>query len=154
MRKQLTQAGMDRLRQRLNTIKTNDLMRAQEEVIRSRDEGKLEENETYLHALEQFKMVERRAADLTEVLSAYEVATETPPTSHVGFGSTVVVEDVDTGRQKTLTLVGEPEADLNLGTISVTSPLGSSLLGSTVGDLVEVSVPKGVTKYEIVQITA
>lgn len=154
MRKQLTQAGMERLRQRLNIIKSQDMMRAQEEVVRARDEGKLEENESYLHALEQFKMVERRAADLNEVLTAYEVSTETPPTSHVGFGSTVLVEDVDTGRQKKLTLVGEPEADLSQGTISITSPLGSSLLGSTVGDLIEVNVPKGITKYEIIQITA
>ena len=121
MRKQLTPAGMERLRNRLQIIKSQDLLKAQEEVVRSRDEGKLEENESYLHALEQFKMVERRAADLTEVLNAYEVSTEAPPTTFVGFGSTVVVEDVETGAQKKLTLVGEPEADLNLGTISVTS---------------------------------
>jgi transcription elongation factor GreA len=154
MRKQLTPAGMARLQQRLNIIKTQDLLKAQEEVVRSRDEGKLEENESYLQALEQFKMVERRVAELNSVLKAYEVSTEAPPTSHVGFGSTVMVEDVDSGRQKTLTLVGEPEADLSLGTVSITSPIGSSLLGATVGDLVEVGAPKGITRYEVLQITA
>lgn len=150
----LTSAGMERLKSRLHDLKMKDLARAQEEVVRSRDEGKLEENEAYLHAQEHYKMVERRIAELSQVVDGYDVFVGTPRTDRVDFGSTVLVEDLDTRRQRKITLVGEPEADIKLGSISITSPLGGSLLGAVVGDVVEVVVPRGTMKYEIIEITA
>jgi transcription elongation factor GreA len=149
----LTSAGMERLKVRLHDLKMKDLARAQEEVVRSRDEGKLEENESYLHAQENYKMVERRIAELSDVVDNYEVFLATPSTDHVGFGSTVLVEDTETQKQRRITLVGEPEADIKLGSISITSPLGSALMGAVVGDVVEVVVPRGQMKYEVIEIT-
>lgn len=148
----LTSAGMERLKGRLHDLKTKDLARAQEEVVRSRDEGKLEENESYLHAQENYKIIERRIAELAEAVDKYEVFLGTPRIDRVSFGSTVLIEDVETQKQRRITLVGEPEADIKLGSISITSPLGGALLGAVVGDLVEVVVPRGPMKYEIIEI--
>jgi transcription elongation factor GreA len=150
----LTSAGMARLKGRLHELKTQDLARAQAEVIHSREEGKLEENESYLHAQENCKMVERRISELADVIENYEVSLERPPCDHAGFGSTLLIEDTESGKQRRVTLVGEPEADIKLGSISITSPLGSALMGAVEGDTVEVQVPKGMMKYEILEITA
>ena len=150
----LTPAGMVRLQEKLRTLQTRDLMVAQAEVVRSREEGKLEENEAYLHAQEQCRIIERRISDLSEVLESYQVSDAAPPTDHVGFGSKVLVQDCDTEKQRWVTLVGEPEADINIGCISITSPLGEALLGAVEGDVVDLVIPKGTTQYEIIQITA
>lgn len=150
----LTPAGMVRLQEKLRTLQTRDLMVAQAEVVRSREEGKLEENEAYLHAQEQCRIIERRISDLSEVLESYQVSDAAPPADHVGFGSKVLVQDCDTEKQRWVTLVGEPEADINIGCISITSPLGEALLGAVEGDVVDLVIPKGTTQYEIIQISA
>lgn len=148
----LTKSGAARLRTRLNTLKSVDLARAQEELIRSREDGRLEENEGYLHAQEQCRIIERRVTELAEVLDTYEVTESLPPSDHVGFGSTVTIEDVEDEKKRKVTLVGEPEADINLGLISITSPLGEALLGAKTGDVVDVTLPRGVVQYEILSI--
>lgn len=148
----LTHDGAKRLREKLNSLKTNDQARAQEELIRAREEGKLEENEAYLHAQEQCRMIERRIAEISSVLETYQVIDAAATTDQIGFGSRALIEDCDTGRRREVTLVGEPEADIDIGCISITSPLGEALLGASVGDTVEFVIPKGTTNYEIVEI--
>jgi transcription elongation GreA/GreB family factor len=148
----LTKSGSTRLQARLNTLKTFDLAQAREELIRSREDGRLEENEGYLHAQEQCRIIERRVSELAEILSTYEVTEEIPPTGYIGFGSTATIEDVDDEKRRTVTLVGEPEADFSLGLVSVTSPLGEALLGAKVGDVVDVVLPRGNVQYEILNI--
>ena len=148
----LTAAGMERLRNRLNTLQSRDLVNAQNEVVNARSEGKLEENEAYLHALGQLNMVEHRIADLTNAISTHEVVSFPPPTDHIGFGSTALIEDLKSEVQRKVTLVGEPEADINLGMISITSPLGEALMGASVGDVVDLVLPKGTTQYEVIEI--
>lgn len=150
----LTPAGATRLQERLRKMQMQDLMKAQADVVQAREEGKLEENESYLHAQEQCRMVERRIAELAEVLETYDVSDTLPPADRVGFGSKVLIEDCDTEKQRWVTLVGEPEADINIGCVSITSPLGEALLGAVQGDVVDLVVPKGTTQYEILQITA
>lgn len=150
----LTPAGATRLQERLRKMQMQDLMKAQADVVQAREEGKLEENESYLHAQEQCRMVERRIAELAEVLETYDVSDTPPPADRVGFGSKVLIEDCDTEKQRWVTLVGEPEADINIGCVSITSPLGEALLGAVQGDVVDLVVPKGTTQYEILQITA
>ena len=153
MHNTLTLAGVDRLKAKLQTLKTQDLARANAEMIRAREEGKLEENEAYLHAQEQCRILERRIGEIAEVLDTYDVF-EGPATSdRISFGSTAVIEDCDTSKRRTVTLVGEPEADINIGCISITSPLGEALLGAVVGDAVDFVAPKGVTTYEIISIS-
>lgn len=148
----LTRAGMTRLQERLHKMQTHDLAAAQAEVVRAREEGKLEENEAYMHAQEHCRMVERRVAELSDVVKNYEVLGAPPPTDRVGFGSKVLIEDCSTEKQRWVTIVGEPEADLSLGCISITSPLGEALLGGAPGEVIDLVVPKGATQYEIIQI--
>ena len=150
----LTPAGSIRLQERLRKMQTQDLMAAQAEVVSAREEGKLEENESYLHAQEHCRMIEHRISELSNILETYEVSNETPLTSCVGFGSKVLIEDCNTEKQRWVTLVGEPEADISIGCISITSPLGEALLGAVEGDVVDLAAPKGTTQYEIIQITA
>lgn len=150
----LTPAGSIRLQERLRKMQTQDLMAAQAEVVSAREEGKLEENESYLHAQEHCRMIEHRISELSSILETYEVSNETPLTSCVGFGSKVLIEDCNTEKQRWVTLVGEPEADISIGCISITSPLGEALLGAVEGDVVDLAAPKGTTQYEIIQITA
>lgn len=150
----LTPAGAVRLQERLRKMQTQDLMKAQADVVQAREEGKLEENESYLHAQEQCRMIERRISELSSVLETYEVTDDPPLTSCVGFGSKVLIEDCDTEKQRWVTLVGEPEADISIGCVSITSPLGEALLGAVEGDVVDLTVPKGTTQYEIIKITA
>ena len=98
-------------------------------------------------------MVERRISELAEVLENYEINDEPPPTDRVGFGSKVLIEDCSSEKQRWVTLVGEPEADISIGCVSITSPLGESLLGAVPGDVVDLVIPRGTTQYEIIQIT-
>lgn len=154
MHNMLTSAGAARLQDRLRKMQTQDLAAVQAEVVRAREEGKLEENEAYMHAQEQCRMVERRIAELADVLETYEITDTPPPTDRVGFGSKVLIEDCNTEKQRWVTLVGEPEADISIGCISITSPLGESLLGAVQGDVVDLVIPKGTTQYEIIQIKA
>jgi transcription elongation GreA/GreB family factor len=150
----LTPAGAVRLQARLRKMQTQDLMKAQADVVQAREEGKLEENESYLHAQEQCRMIERRISELSSVLETYEVTDDPPMISCVGFGSKVLIEDCNTEKQRWVTLVGEPEADISIGCVSITSPLGEALLGAVEGDVVDLVIPKGTTQYEIIQISA
>ena len=152
MHNMLTLAGSDRLKAKLHTLKTQDLARARNDLIMAREEGKLEENESYLHAQEQCRMIEKRIDELSNIIDSYEIFDGPSPTDSIGFGTTATIENCDTSRQRTVTLVGEPESDIDLGLISITSPLGEALLGATVGDTVEIHVPKGATTYEIISI--
>lgn len=152
MHNMLTRDGADRLRAKLVSLKVNDQAKAQAELIRAREEGKLEENESYLHAQEQCRMIERRISEISNVLDTYSILDMSPPNDQIGFGSRALIEDCDTGRRREVTLVGEPEADIDIGCISITSPLGAALLGAQVGDTVEFIIPKGTTNYEIVEI--
>ena len=149
----LTPAGAVRLQERLRKMQTQDLMKVQADVVQAREEGRLEENESYLHAQEQCRMVERRISELAEVLENYEINDVPPPTDRVGFGSKVLIEDCSSEKQRWVTLVGEPEADISIGCVSITSPLGESLLGAVPGDVVDLVIPRGTTQYEIIQIT-
>jgi len=150
----LTRDGLTRLQERLRKMQTRDLAAAQAEVIHAQEEGKLEENEAYMHAQEHCRMVERRVALLSEVINSYEVLSSPPPTDRVGFGSNVLIKDCDTERQCWVRIVGEPEADISIGCISITSLLGEALLGASPGDVVDLDAPRGTTQYEIIQITA
>lgn len=154
MHNMLTLAGADRLKAKLQILKTQDLARANAEMIRAREEGKLEENEAYLHAQEQCRMLEKRIGEIAEVLDTYSIFEGPASSDSIGFGSTAVIEDCDTNKRRTVTLVGEPEADINIGCVSITSPLGEALIGASAGDVVELVIPKGTTSYEVISVSA
>ena len=150
----LTLAGAERLKAKLHALKTQDLARARNDLILAREEGKLEENESYLHAQDQCRMLEKRIDELSDIIDNYEIFEGPAPTDRVGFGTTVTIENCDTEKRRIVTLVGEPESDIDLGLISITSPLGEALLSATVGDTVDLVIPRGTTTYEIISIEA
>jgi transcription elongation factor GreA len=148
----ITRRGLNKLEAVLLKLKTTDLRAAQEQVNDAREEGRLEENEGYLHAQEQCRMIEGRIAELEDSLSTLEVFEGPVSTDVVGFCSYVTIEDVDTGKTRVVQIVNEFEANISVGMLSINSPLGSILLGSAVDDEVELITPRGTTNYRILKI--
>ena len=105
--------------------------------------------------MEKLGLIETRLRDLQERIAACEVIDpeKMPETDRIVFGVRVTLEDVDSGDQKVYRLLGQDETDIKNGVISVTSPLGSALIGKEEGDVVEVKTPNGVKEYEIIALS-
>jgi len=116
--------------------------------------GDLSENAEYTYAKEKQALIETRIRDLQERLAACEIIDleNRPETDHIIFGCCVTVEDVETGEQKKYRLLGQDEADIGQGTLSVDAPLGRALIGKEMGDIIEVKTPNGIREYEILHI--
>jgi transcription elongation factor GreA len=121
----------------------------------AREHGDLAENAEYDAAKHEQGQIESRIHLLQDKLARSQVV-DTGETSadRVRFGTTVVLEDVGSGEEVTYTLVGEDEADIRQGLLSVTSPVARALLGSAVDDLVRVQVPAGIREYEVRDISS
>jgi transcription elongation factor GreA len=117
--------------------------------------GDLSENAEYTYAKEKMALIETRIRDLQERLSACEIIDlgTLPESDRIVFGSSVTIEDIDTSEQKVYRLLGQDEADISKGIISVNSPLGKALIGKEVNDVVEVKTPNGLREYEVVGIS-
>lgn len=116
--------------------------------------GDLSENAEYTYAKEKQGLIEARIRDMQERLAACEIIDldNRPPTDRIVFGCSVTIEDVDTSERKVYKILGQDEADISQGIISVDSPLGRALIGKEVDDVVEVKTPAGRREYEIVGI--
>ena len=150
----ITRRGFERLEASLRKMKGEGLRKAQENVNNAREEGRLEENEGYLHAQEQCRMLEGRIAELEATIASLEIFEGPVSTDVVGFCSYAAIEEIETGKRRTVQLVSEHEANINAGLLSATSPLGNCLLGAAVDDEVELTTPRGTTTYRILEITA
>jgi transcription elongation factor GreA len=117
--------------------------------------GDLSENAEYTYAKEKQALIETRIRDLQERLSTCEVIdlSNRPRSDKVVFGSTVSLEDLETGETKSYRLLGQDEADISQGILSVSSPLGRALIGKRAEDMVEVKTPSGIREYEILEIS-
>ena len=125
-----------------------------EAIKDAREEGDLKENAGYEAARERQSMLEARISYLESRMAQLNIIDlDTLNGNKAIFGATVTVENVETGEQKTFTLLGPDEADYASGSISVHSPVGSALLGKQVGDEIIVEAPRGRLGYEIVDIT-
>jgi len=122
-------------------------------ISEAREHGDITENAEYEAAKEKQAMLEGKINDLHHKLSQCEIVEmEKGSVERVTFGSTVELEDLNTGAEMKYRLVGPYEADLAQGTISVTSPIGRALIGKEPGDEVEVKTPGGVKNLEILDI--
>ena len=123
------------------------------EIETALEHGDLSENAEYTYAKEKQALLEKRIRDLQERLSACEIVdlANRPCTDRIVFGCSVTVEDVDTSEQKIYRLLGQDEADISKGIISVTSPLGRALIGKQAEDVVEVKTPDGMREFEILE---
>jgi transcription elongation factor GreA len=149
----ITKEGFERLKNELQRLQKEErpiVIRAIEEA---RAHGDISENAEYEAAKNKQSMIEGRIQDLSYKMGNCEII---EPSDDGGgkaiFGSTVVVEDMETGEVTTYTLVGPYEADVMAGTISVTSPLGKALIGKEEGDEIRVQTPKGIRNIEILEV--
>lgn len=146
----LTKGGLLKLEQELNHLKTVERPAIIEAIAVARDHGDLSENAEYSSAKEKQSFIEGRIQELEGKIASAEVI---DPTALAGnrivFGATVELVDVDTDKEVTYSLVGQDEADLDKGLISVTSPLGRALIGKQTGDEVVFSAPAGKRTYEV-----
>jgi transcription elongation factor GreA len=153
-RKPLTAKGVERLRHELRRLKTEDRPRVIQAIAEARAHGDLSENAEYHAAREQQGFIEGRIKQLEHELSHSEIidVSHLPKSDRVVFGATVDLEDQDDGTEVVFQIVGELEADVKLGLISITSPIARALVGKSEGDVVDVAVPGGTRAFEIVAI--
>lgn len=122
-------------------------------IRRAREHGDISENAEYDAAKDKQGMIEARIRQIEDRLARAEVVDVSgEPPDRVRFGTTVVLEDLDSGDELTYRIVGEDEADISKGLLSVTSPVARALIGKQVEDQVQVVVPKGKRSYEIREI--
>jgi transcription elongation factor GreA len=152
-RKPLTAKGAERLRIELKRLKTVERPRIIQAIAEARAHGDLSENAEYHAAREQQAFCEGRINELEHDLSHCQIIDVSlmPQTDKVVFGATVHLED-DAGTEVIYQIVGESEADVRLGLISISSPIARALVGKCEGDEVDVAVPGGTRTLEIVAV--
>jgi transcription elongation factor GreA len=153
-RSPLTAKGAERLRVELRRLKTEERPRIIQAIAEARAHGDLSENAEYHAAREQQSFAEGRIKEIEAQLSNCEIidVTRLPSTGRVVFGATVEVEDQDDGSKLTYQIVGDAEADIKSGLISVSSPIARALVGKSQGDVVDVLAPAGTRSYEIMSV--
>ena len=135
----------------LKTVKRRELSKA---IAEARSHGDISENAEYEAAKEAQGLNEKKIAELEEKLSNVQLLDDTKlPKDEALLGATVKLKDVASGEELEYTLVSEAEADFSQGRISVTSPVGKSLLGHKKNQIVEIKVPVGIVKYKILKIS-
>jgi transcription elongation factor GreA len=153
-RKPLTLKGSEKLRAELRRLKGEDRPRVIQAIAEARAHGDLSENAEYHAAREQQGFIEGRINHIEHELSHCEIidVSHLPASGRVVFGATVDLEDQDDGTEIVFQIVGELEADVKLGLISITSPIARALVGKSEGDVVDVAVPGGTRAFEIVAV--
>ena len=147
----MTKKGEQALRAELEKLKSEDRPRVIEAIAEAREHGDLKENAEYHAAREQQGFIEGRIRELEHKLSHANVidVMSLAQNGKVVFGTTVELEDSDSGEEMTYKIVGEDEADIKAGLISNTSPIARALLGEEEGETVEVVIPGGRKMLEI-----
>ena len=146
----MTKAGADAIKREIKRLKAVDRPRIVQEISVARDHGDLSENAEYHAAKERQSHIEGRIQMLEDRLARAEIIDVSRLSGEkVVFGATVKLEDVDSGAKAQYTIVGETEADLKKGRISITSPIARGLIGREVGDTVTIRTPGGEREYEI-----
>jgi transcription elongation factor GreA len=149
----MTPEGNARLRDELKQLKEVERPKISKEIGVARDHGDLSENAEYHAAKDRQGWIEARIKDLEDKLSRAEVIDPTKLSgSKVAFGATVKLSNVETEEETIYRLVGADEANLDQGSISITSPLARALIGREVGDEVKVRMPAGDRVYEILEV--
>ena len=150
----LTVNGAEKLRTELEELKTIKRPKVIEAIATARAHGDLKENAEYHAAREQQSFIEGRIKEIEGKLSNAEVidVTKLNANGRVVFGTTVVLAEEETGDEVTYTIVGEDEADIKQGMISVTSPIARAMIGKEEGEIAVVDAPAGLKEYEIVEV--
>jgi transcription elongation factor GreA len=150
----LTQRGADLLREELKRLKFTERPKLSRAIATAREHGDLRENAEYHAAKEQQSFVEGRIKEVETKLSNAEIIdiSRLETGGRIVFGATVNLADVDSGVEVSYQIVGEDEADIKSGLISITSPIARAIIGKRAGDEVAVEAPSGRKCYEITQV--
>ena len=149
-----TKEGLEKLKQELHQLKTIGRSTISKAIAEARDKGDLSENAEYDAAKEAQGLLEAKINQLEgELVNARVMDEGTIDTSKVSILTKVTVTNLTNKKQMTYHLVSEKEADLKVGKISVTSPIGKGLLGKRIGEVANVNVPAGTLQFKIENIT-
>jgi len=150
----LTVNGSEKLKAELHHLKTVERPRVIDAIAEARSHGDLSENAEYDAAKERQSFLEGRIADIEAKLGNAQIID--PSTLDADgrcvFGATVELEDLESGASVTYQIVGDDEADLKQGKISISSPIARALIGKVAGETAEVQAPGGVREYEILDV--
>jgi len=150
----MTAGGYEALDAEIKKLKGPDRQRIVRAIAEAREHGDLSENAEYHAAKEQQSHNEGRVMELEDMLNRAEIIDVTALTGNtVKFGATVDLVDEDTDDEVTYQIVGEYEANVEAGKISIVSPIARSLIGKEVGDSVEVNTPGGGKSFEILKVS-
>jgi transcription elongation factor GreA len=150
----LTRRGAELLKQELHRLKTIERPAVINAIAEARAQGDLSENAEYEAAKDKQGFVEGRILEIESKMSMAQVIDPAvlDAGGRVVFGSTVALEDEVSGDAVTYQIVGDDEADLKLGLVSVSSPIARALIGKEVGDAAEVRAPGGIRRYEVIEV--
>ena len=150
----ITKRGAEKLKAELHRLKTVDRPWVINAIAEARAQGDLSENAEYDAAKDRQGFIEGRIQEIDGKLSAAQIIdpAELDAGGKVVFGATVQLEDEDSGDRVTYQIVGDDEADLKKGLISISSPIARSMIGKEAGDVAEVRAPGGLKRYEIVEV--
>ncbi|MDR2689095.1 MAG: transcription elongation factor GreA [Azoarcus sp.] len=150
----LTIAGAEALRAELHRLKTVERPNVIAAIAEARSHGDLSENAEYDAAKERQGFIEGRILEVESKLGNAQIIDPKllDADGRCVFGATVTLEDMDSGKNVTYQIVGDDEADIKLGKISVSSPVARALIGKYAGDIAEVQAPGGTREYEIINV--
>ena len=151
----MTKIGAEKLREQLHELKTIERPRITAAIAEARAHGDLSENAEYHAAREQQSFMEGRINKIESTLADVQIIDVRGifERDKIVFGATVTILNIDSNEEVTYQIVGELEADINIGLISISSPIARSLIGKKIGDIVDVYAPSGVIEYEIIKIS-
>lgn len=154
MRTPITLKGAEQLRAELRKLKSEERPRIIRAIAEARSHGDLSENAEYHAAREQQGFVEGRISEIESRLSNAQIIDPTtlPDSGRVVFGATVDLAPVDGGPEVSYQIVGDDEADIRSGMISINSPIARALIGKSRGDEVEVTTPGGARSFEVLAV--
>ena len=150
----VTKDTFEKMKEELQALKSVDRPAASRAIAEAREKGDLKENAEYDAAKEAQGLLEAKIKYLEGVIATARILDETTiDTSKVSILTKVTVTNVSTKKKVTYQIVSENEADLKVGKISVTSPIGRGLLGKVVGEVAEVTAPAGMLKFKVEEIS-
>ena len=151
----VTVRGAELMKSELSRLRSEDRPSVIEAIAEARSHGDLSENAEYDAAKEKQSFIEGRISELEAKLSNLQVIdpAKLNAEGRVVFGATVRFEDLESGDSKVYQIVGEDEADIKGGKVSIVSPIARALIGKSEGDVAEVMAPGGVKEYEILDVS-
>ena len=149
----MTATGLKSLEEELNQLKNVERHEMIKHIAEARAHGDLSENAEYHAAKEKQSFIEGRVIELEDMIGRADVIDVSKMSgTTVKFGATVTLADEDTDEKKKYQIVGDHEADIKKGRISISSPIARALIGKSKGDSVEVAAPGGARSYEILKV--